>query len=1196
MKYNEMIEVNKGFQASVNLEYDLDSTGKICGYIPTRSSVKVLGEFLHSYYYSSNTTGRATVLIGPYGRGKSHLLLVLSALTSLDLRATTDKDRLKARKIQYELCEKISRVNKEVGALAKTVVDSEIRTLPVIINSNSTDINQAFLLALGTALRNSNLQSLLPDTYFDSAIEIVNRWKTSFPDAYKKLAKELKTKKTTVDELVLELKQYSRNAYEIFCECYPLITAGAEFNPLANMDVVKLYLAVANALQEQTEYSGITIIFDEFSKFLEANLEKSKMLNFKIIQDMAEAATRSGKTQLHFTCITHKEILDYSSSDSFKTVEGRFRKLKFITSSEQSYELISNAIVKREQFEEFKQSHADEFDVLSTAAYSTGVFESISNEVYMQKVVYGCFPLTPLSAFALLNVSELVGQNERTLFTFLAQDSKDSLSSFLSNEADEFSAITIDYIYDYFKDLFKKEIFNVAVHNIWATADSALRRVSDDVQKKIIKAIAVIGIIGDDRLKAVPMHIKSSLMIDETIFRSAMKSLLQHRVIFQRDSLECVLLTPENVNVHKKVDDYADTELAKFSECTVIEKACEPGFVLPREYNDKYSMTRYFKIIYMEAAVFVQYKNANRLLEKYPYDGLIINIVSFDDDIKDEIIKKIQSFSKTPQIIICLAQQPIKHRVSLKKLEAVTQLLDKNREKGDPSFIEELESYGEALKKQIRKAVNSVYAPSAVGSFFMNCNGELPITKSTELNRTVSKICAECYNLTPVVNNEMVNKKNLNIQNIKARNLVTDWVLQHSDDTAIPCIEGSGPEASIFKSAFRQTGLDKSSISDDNGINEVLKTINDFIASCENSANSFSTLYQILYSAPIAMRKGVIPLYIAYALRQHKDSVILYFNGKEVELSASTLNHLNDSPEKYQMMVETGLDERNKYLDELQVLFEQNSDSNSQGVNRIYSIVKNMQSWLRSLPEYTKKYQYTFKGDEIVAIDKKTEFVRSSLMKFELNSRELLFEKFTTELSENANLQQCLKEIGRIKNELDAHLANCRNELKRKLTDIFMPGYGGGLTHAASSWYKNLPDATKHYVFNADKNSLLTIVATIKDYDDDRLLDELVASFVTIAVEDWNDSLANTFITTINEAVTGINEYNATKTEVKQSGKLSITLDGANIEKSFAAEDITPLGNTALNNLRAVFDEYNDALEPNEQLAILAKLIGEIIH
>lgn len=336
MKYNGLIGVNQDFQTSVNLEYDLNKTGKVQSYIPTEQSVKVLGAFLRSYYFNAESQNRATVLIGPYGRGKSHLLLVLSALTSLDLRAHSAKERKKANEIQMELCEKIERVDKEVGALAKAIVESKIRTLPVIINSNSTDINQSFLVAINDALVQANLHQLLPTTYFDSAIAVMDKWEAGFPDAYAKLKKELKHKKTTADELRIGLRQFNQKSYRLFCKCYPEVAAGTEFNPLTNMDVVKLYMAVTAALKEQTSYCGITIIFDEFSKFLEANLEKSKMLNFKIIQDMAEAASRSKEAQLHFTCITHKDILDYSSSDSFKTVEGRFKKVRFVASSEQS--------------------------------------------------------------------------------------------------------------------------------------------------------------------------------------------------------------------------------------------------------------------------------------------------------------------------------------------------------------------------------------------------------------------------------------------------------------------------------------------------------------------------------------------------------------------------------------------------------------------------------------------------------------------------------------------------------------------------------------------------------------------------------------------------------------------------------------------------------------------------------------------
>ena len=114
---------------------------------------------------------------------------------------------------------------------------------------------------------------------------------------------------------------------------------------------------------------------------------------------MAEAATRSGSSQLHFTCITHKDILDYSSSDSFKTVEGRFRKLRFVASSEQSYELIANAIIKKAPFEQFKRTNKGNFDSVAAASAITNVFTDLSEEAYQQKLVYGCYPLTPISAF-----------------------------------------------------------------------------------------------------------------------------------------------------------------------------------------------------------------------------------------------------------------------------------------------------------------------------------------------------------------------------------------------------------------------------------------------------------------------------------------------------------------------------------------------------------------------------------------------------------------------------------------------------------------------------------------------------------------------------------------------------------------------------------------------------------------------------
>lgn len=1192
MRYNDLVDVSQGFQASVNLEYDLNKTDKIQGYIPTEQSVKVLGAFLRSYYYMESQN-RATVLIGPYGRGKSHLLLVLLALTSLDLRANSAKEKKNAREIQNDLCEKIERVDAETGALARAIVTSEIRTLPVIINSNSTDINQSFLVAINDALLQAGLQDLLPNTYFDSAVALIDKWETRFPDAYAKLKEELKKSKISAEDLRIGLKRYSQKSYRLFCKCYPRIAAGTEFNPLTNMDVVKLYIAVSNALREQTPYCGISIIFDEFSKFLEANLEKSQMLNFKIIQDMAEAATRSKEAQLHFTCITHKDILDYSSSDSFKTVEGRFRTLRFVASSERSYELIANAIIKKDAFAAFQKEHDKDFEHVADISARTMLFTDISQNTYQEKLVSGCFPLSPLGAFALLHVSELVGQNERTLFTFLAQNDQYTFKDFIGKEIDKPQWITVDYIYGYFEELFKKEVFNATIHSVWSKTNSAIRQVSNPDQLSILKAIAIINIIGDERLKPVPTHIKAALLMDADNFDNAIKALLKKHILSQRDSSEYVLLTANGVDVQRSVDNYVKSSLTKLNVCETLSLACDLGFVMPREYNDKYSILRCFKNIYMDANAFIRCKNGNQLLIDYPYDGLIINVVSLDDSVIEKVIKKIHTFSYTPQIVMCVTDQPFVYEEILKQYVAVRKLLENNE---DPHFIEELEIFEEDILKRIQNAVYTMYSPSSEHSSFWTHEGRLEVSRQVELNHEISAICSKCYDKTPIVNNEMVNKYKLNSQNAKARELVVSWIFRHAEDHAIPCMEGSGPEVSIFKSAFKRTGLDVSSTVNDPGMNEVLSKIGQFIFECEQNRRNFQTIYQTLMSAPYGVRKGIIPLYIAYVMRQYKESIVLYFKGKEIELSASVLSSMNDTPESYELLIETGTASKDQYLDELQILFEKYTDARTQSINRIYSIVKSMQNWMRSLPEYTKKYKCYLDNGESKTIAPSVEVIRSELMRFEINSRELLFGTLLTKLSQNEDLNGCFSAICAAKEQLDNHLAVYKSELIKKLTAMFIPGYQGGLSHSIIHWYHKLPDTTKTHVFDTNTNALMTSAGALTSYNDYELLDELISIFVAIAIEDWNDTLADAFIKNISEAINRINEYAESKSNDEQAGRLFITTDGIQVEKTFNAEVISPLGETVLSNLRAVFDEYNDSVEPDEQLAILAKLIEEIIY
>lgn len=65
------VNVDTRFQKSINLTLDTGDMALVNRYIPTRSSVSILKQYLTNIVRGQGE--HATILIGPYGKGKSHL-------------------------------------------------------------------------------------------------------------------------------------------------------------------------------------------------------------------------------------------------------------------------------------------------------------------------------------------------------------------------------------------------------------------------------------------------------------------------------------------------------------------------------------------------------------------------------------------------------------------------------------------------------------------------------------------------------------------------------------------------------------------------------------------------------------------------------------------------------------------------------------------------------------------------------------------------------------------------------------------------------------------------------------------------------------------------------------------------------------------------------------------------------------------
>ena len=239
---SDMISVASGFQYSVNIGYDLNNDGKLKNFIPTQSALRLLSDVLDSTAVTS--TERSRILIGAYGKGKSHIvLMILSMLLKKDLS------------LFEKTMPKISE-NPRLLQAVQNYYDSSEKILPVVITGSNTSLTQAFLLALQRTLSDNDLLSIMPETNYRAAISVINRWQNEFPKTYELFCEAIDK---PVSVFIEELSNYSISAYEVFERVYPSLTAGSTFNPFLGFDVVELYESVAKSLK-QYGYSGLYVV------------------------------------------------------------------------------------------------------------------------------------------------------------------------------------------------------------------------------------------------------------------------------------------------------------------------------------------------------------------------------------------------------------------------------------------------------------------------------------------------------------------------------------------------------------------------------------------------------------------------------------------------------------------------------------------------------------------------------------------------------------------------------------------------------------------------------------------------------------------------------------------------------------------------------------------------------------------------
>ena len=1189
MKYADFIKGNESFQYSINIQYDFMELNKIKGYIPTRKSIEILKEYLLNTVIDDRD--KSTVLIGPYGKGKSHLLLILLGLMcgSNDIKELND------------LVKKIRRIDNTCAEFADDVLNNK-KYLPVVINFNSGDLNQAFLIALSKSLKIQGIQDILPNTYFDSVLSVLEGWEKY--DQTISLVESLIKEKTKVDlnTFKRKLKSFDTFSYEIFKEIFKEVTSGIEFNPFVNTDVVKLYEEINHILKEQYGFNGIIIVFDEFGKFIEASVDINSSMNLKILQDFSELSNRSKDPQMHLVCVTHKTINEYISKipqekiDAWRAIEGRFKEILFNSSSQQNYDLISNAIVK--DLNKVKEVLTEKDLYKNKSVYSEeDLFKYDENE-YREYIIEGCFPLSPYSTYVLPIISEKVAQNERTLFTYLSKEEPNSLIDLLSNK-NEFDLVTIDKLYDYFEPLFRKETFNESIYNIWLKTDTALKIVYSEEEKRIIKALGILYIVNDlNSLPPTEKVISNVLNMDKSVVESTIKDLRHVNILILRRSTETLDFIPiTSVDIKGKIDNLVATKFKLPNLSEIYNELVNLKYLLPKKYNDTYKMTRFFKRTFMTINQIMAYMNAEKLLSDYETDGIIIDLIYENSTDKAKVNKWLDEIDDN-RIIVTIPKEVIKIKEYISEYEAISYLkTDEDFLREDSAIESQLDILFEDIVQIITNYINKIYDISQNNNLIYINKKRYSGLKPHKLSAIISDICISNFSKSPIINNELINKQEITTPIKKARNTIIDMILNNS------YLNFDSNKNSLECTLFRATLLNKGLLKDEKDYSEdikvILAEIKDFILKSSNKEVSFEELYKSLVTneKKIGIRKGILPMYLAFILKDYKEEAIIYLkNGrskKELILDSSIIENINMTPKDYLIKVEDRTEEKDSYITDLLEIFSKYLNKKSN--NKYFDIVDGMQRWMQSLSLYTRNHEKDFSSDKK---DINIEIInfRKALVKHEINYRGFIFDDLLRCLN-TESYDEASNKIKSIKEHLDNHDEKVRQYLIDETNKIIDINYKGSLSSNLNIWYGSLSDSQKDHLYNNETNNLLKFIQKLNN-DNLDTINNLAYIFTGLSIEDWNDNSIDVYLEGIKRSKEKVESYGLSINSDSSNGLVKIVFENDNseiIEKTFNKVDVSPIGTTLFNAIEEVIEEYGDSIDDNEKRNILMEILSNYI-
>lgn len=695
------------------------------------------------------------------------------------------------------------------------------------------------------------------------------------------LALEADLRKTSRQKFLLDAKNLSdAKSFEVmnivgdYVEMSTLLSRAlnVEGNTTSILDSLKNYYT-----QCQKKGKFLLIVIDEFGKVLEHAAKNNPEKELYFLQKLAELVNVPSRqmmllTTLHQNFGAYAKGLTEAQSNEWIKVKGRFREITFVEPVEQLLYLASA------QLQSNNQLRAEES--------ITPLYELAKETRYVSKdfpfdVAKQLHPLDLFSAYTITTAIQRYGQNERSLFTFLAAKGSNSISEF---EPVEHMTYNLQKVYDYILYNFYSYLKDANADSMsWSTIQVSIERVEGQDWRSneemlqavnLVKAIGLLNLFGTAGFKLTERNLtdyaREAMAIDnakEIIQKLSAKKIIRYAAYKER----LMLFEGTDVDLDAEIREagmMVSRPVAFVDELNVFfNRRISP---VKAHFYQK-GTPRFFEYMIREEPL--------DIVPTGDTDGYIELIFSTQKNAFDEI----KQFSSETDHALVFAfftntEDVIDHLYNIKKyMYLLERVLDKN-DRVAVTEIQKLKEYEEnLLNKSISDSLFS-YKDRVVWIF----GGKVQKVEShRDFNQLLSKVCNEVYSKTPVMNNELFNKHKLSGTITAARKSYLTYLTEHYTEDGMGFPEDKfPPEKTIYSSLLLNTGLHQDGDFNDKPTNKGFMPLwdacEDFLQSSENKARKISELIKILSAQPYKLKQGFLEFWIPTYLFIKRQDFALY--------------------------------------------------------------------------------------------------------------------------------------------------------------------------------------------------------------------------------------------------------------------------------------------------------------------------------